>query len=65
MPLIASILPIISALGQNLHNALDIRQNKVKASEISIERSEDATISWPLAILGGKFFLFKTKLIDL
>ena len=52
IPIISSILPITSALGQNLHDAVDSRRSKTKAVEVRISRSEDKGLSLPLLLVG-------------
>ena len=57
--ILASILPINSALNQNLRDSLDTRHSKTKAVEFSIERSEDSTrFSWTIFSIGSVMILF-------
>ncbi|KAL9645766.1 hypothetical protein ABK040_003498 [Willaertia magna] len=51
VPVIASILPIIAALGQNLHDSLDTQRSKSQAVKYSVERAEGEGIAiTPIAI---------------
>ena len=63
LPLLASILPIRTALSRNLQDALDTRHSKTLGVEYAIERSVDAGIdgAWMalgvgLAVLGGSIY---------
>eukprot|EP01080_Neovahlkampfia_damariscottae_P003982 gene3982-7238_t len=58
IPYISSVLPIMDALGQNLHDSLDTGRSKVKAVIYKIERSSDLTINWPVVIVGGMSTIF-------
>eukprot|EP00667_Euglena_gracilis_P001379 EG_transcript_1379 len=53
IPALASVLPILSALGQNLQDSLDVHHSKTKAVEFQIERAEDTKISWPTVVSGS------------
>eukprot|EP00743_Colponemidia_sp_Colp-15_P004098 GILK01004422.1.p1 GENE.GILK01004422.1~~GILK01004422.1.p1 ORF type:complete len:1015 (+),score=201.79 GILK01004422.1:200-3244(+) len=49
IPILASIVPIIAALGQNLHDSLDTNRSKTKAVAFSLNRSSGG--SFPVAML--------------
>ncbi|KAG2388720.1 hypothetical protein C9374_000159 [Naegleria lovaniensis] len=51
VPILASILPIKTALGQNLHDSLDT-QRSVSAVKYSVERAESEYIAWTPVVLG-------------
>ena len=53
IPVIASILPIRAALGQNVHDSLDTSHSKTQAVKVTIERSEDNRIPWTIIVIGG------------
>jgi len=58
IPILSAILPIRHALGQNLHDSLDTKHAKVHAVSVSLERSEDASFSWSVVIIGGVMAIF-------
>jgi ABC-type antimicrobial peptide transport system permease subunit len=58
IPVISSLLPIRNALQQNLQDSLDTRHSKTMAVQISIERSEDTSISPAWVVLGAGMFSF-------
>ncbi|EFC50030.1 FtsX domain-containing protein [Naegleria gruberi] len=53
IPLLASLLPIKAALGQNLHDSLDTERSKTKSVEYSIERNSETSISTSLVVIPG------------
>lgn len=58
-PILASILPIRSALGKNLHDSLDTRQSKTMAIKVHISRTDPTrAISWNLIAIGFALSLF-------
>ncbi|EFA79184.1 DUF214 family protein [Heterostelium album PN500] len=72
IPMAASIFPIKSALGRNLHDSLDVKHSKTMAVQISIERSEDSSFSSSVAIIGlllsafgfGIYYIFPLSLLS-
>eukprot|EP01133_Synstelium_polycarpum_P002551 gene2551-2924_t len=72
IPVAASLLPIRSALGRNLHDSLDVKHSKTMAVQISIERSEDSSFSSSVAIIGlilsafgfGIYYIFPLSLVS-
>lgn len=52
VPVVSAIFPIRHALGQNLHDSLDTKRQKVQAVSVDLERSEDKSFSWSLMIIG-------------
>jgi len=52
IPALASILPILSALGQNLQDSLDTHHSKTKAVEFQIERAEGSRVAWATVVSG-------------
>eukprot|EP01126_Amoeba_proteus_P055936 TRINITY_DN6974_c0_g1_i18.p1 TRINITY_DN6974_c0_g1~~TRINITY_DN6974_c0_g1_i18.p1 ORF type:complete len:621 (-),score=103.89 TRINITY_DN6974_c0_g1_i18:126-1988(-) len=58
-PVVASILPIRSALGKNLQSSLDTRQSKTKAVEVKLTRDDPTqNISWNSVYVGIVLSLF-------
>src|SRR5690606_36462512 len=58
IPAIASILPIMSALGQNLRESLDTTRGKVKAVKFELERNYEGKVNWPLILIGIGMAIF-------
>jgi ABC-type antimicrobial peptide transport system permease subunit len=52
VPIVASVIPIRTALGQNLQDSLDVKRSKTKAVKIDIERAETSRFSISIVILG-------------
>ncbi|KAG2388390.1 hypothetical protein C9374_000554 [Naegleria lovaniensis] len=73
IPILASLLPIKSALGQNLHDSLDTERSKTKSIEYSIERNSETSFSPTLvavpllAIVAGfcVYYFFPSALLTL
>jgi ABC-type antimicrobial peptide transport system permease subunit len=71
VPVVSSILPIMTALGQNLTDSLDTNRSKTKAVKYSIDRASEGDISavpivlgMALAILGfGVYYFFPLSLL--
>jgi ABC-type antimicrobial peptide transport system permease subunit len=71
VPVVSSILPIITALGQNLNDSLDTNRSKTKAVKYDIERASENDISavpivlgLALAVLGfGVYYFFPLSLL--
>eukprot|EP01080_Neovahlkampfia_damariscottae_P011341 gene11341-4509_t len=58
IPIISSILPIFSALGVSLREALDTTRSRTTAIQYKIERSSDLGINWTIVIVGSMMSLF-------
>uniref|UniRef100_A0A6B2KXH2 ABC3 transporter permease C-terminal domain-containing protein n=1 Tax=Arcella intermedia TaxID=1963864 RepID=A0A6B2KXH2_9EUKA len=59
VPIFSSILPIMDALGKNLHDALDTRKSKTMAVKIKLERADPTkSISIQVVVIGGGLALF-------
>ncbi len=58
MPAVASVLPILSALQQNLAEALDSNRSKTKAIEHHVTRSEASEADWTVLLCGTGMSLF-------
>uniref|UniRef100_A0A6B2KXD7 ABC3 transporter permease C-terminal domain-containing protein n=1 Tax=Arcella intermedia TaxID=1963864 RepID=A0A6B2KXD7_9EUKA len=54
IPLLASIFPIYVALKKNLHDSLETRKNRVKATKVKLERADPTKmISWSTVLMGA------------
>ena len=58
IPIFSSILPIYSALGISLREALDTTRSKTNAIRYKIDRASDMGINWTIVIIGGMMSLF-------
>lgn len=58
IPILSSILPILSAFQLSLNESLDTIRSKSKAVKYSIERSSDGGIHWPTIIIGSVGTIF-------
>lgn len=58
IPILASIFPIISALGHSLRESLDTSRSKTVAVKYKLERSDESSLSFTLAIIGGCMTIF-------
>lgn len=72
IPVVSSIFPIRNALGQNLHDSLDVKRSKASAIKITIERSEDNSFSASIIVVGvclaafgfGIYYIFPLSLLS-
>lgn len=53
VPLVGSIGPIRTALGNSIREALDFSRAKTKAVKFSVTRASDAPVPWALLVVGG------------
>ena len=58
IPILASILPIRSALSKSLTDALDTKRSKVMAVKVEISRASGTSISWDLVAFAISLVLF-------
>ncbi|KAL0491062.1 hypothetical protein AKO1_009747 [Acrasis kona] len=58
VPVASSILPIMTALGQNLNDSLDTNRSRTKAVKYNIERASENDISAVPIVLGAALALF-------
>jgi hypothetical protein len=58
IPIFSSILPIFSALGVSLREALDTTRSKTNAVTYAIERNGDQGINWIVVIVGALMAAF-------
>ncbi|EFC43843.1 predicted protein [Naegleria gruberi] len=58
VPVLSAILPIKTALGQNLHDSLDTQRSGTAAVKYSIERAEGESISWTSIVMGVVGIIF-------
>eukprot|EP01125_Pyxidicula_operculata_P017807 TRINITY_DN6288_c0_g1_i1.p1 TRINITY_DN6288_c0_g1~~TRINITY_DN6288_c0_g1_i1.p1 ORF type:complete len:684 (-),score=67.92 TRINITY_DN6288_c0_g1_i1:50-2053(-) len=59
VPVVSAILPIRSALGQNLHDSLDTRASKTVAVKVKLDRSDPTqSVSWDLVLVGSLLGVF-------
>ena len=73
IPALASIIPIRSALSQNLQDCLDTRHSKTKVVEFTINRADATDVPWTLVLCGGFmvtiafliYYLFPLSLLTL
>ncbi|KAH3743486.1 DUF214 family protein [Pelomyxa schiedti] len=58
IPILSSILPIRTALTQELQESLDTRRSKTQAVQITMERAEPGKINWTLILVGMVLTVF-------
>lgn len=52
IPLLAAVLPILTALSKNLHDSLDTQHSKTLGVQFNIERSEDSSVNYAWLAVG-------------
>ncbi|KAH3732931.1 DUF214 family protein [Pelomyxa schiedti] len=58
IPILSSILPLRTALTQELQESLDTRRSKTQAVQITMERAEPGKINWTLILVGMVLTVF-------
>lgn len=74
VPVLASLLPIRTALGRNLHDSLDTRTSKTKAVKVKLDRADPSRplslsivlVGVGLSLFGGTiYYIFPLALLSL